>query len=65
MRDVDSPIVCSGNWGYLRRKMNVRRNTRLSKFRAGYKQSDPYLDNSVLEREDVFDFMCGMPPTMQ
>lgn len=65
MRDVDSPIVCSGNWGYLRRRMSVRRDSRLSKFRAGYKQSDPYLDDFILEREDVFDFMCGMPPSMQ
>lgn len=66
MRDVDSPIVCSGTWGYFKRKMRSGiRDGRLSKFRAGYKETAPYLDNSTLEREDVFDFMCVIPPGMR
>lgn len=67
MRDVDSPIVCSGTWGYSKRlSKNCRmREKRLSKFRAGYKERQPDLDNSVLEREDVFDFMCDFPPGMR
>jgi len=64
MRDMDSPITCSVAYGFGKRRMSRNRDSRLSKFRAGYKQSDPYLDDSSLEREDVFDFMCVIPPGM-
>jgi hypothetical protein len=69
MRDLDSPIACTSLWSPLSSRMSKHRvlvrDSRLSKFRAGYKQSEPYLDNSVLDREDVFDFMCVIPPTVR
>ena len=68
MRDVDSPITCSSTTGYFRRRMNQRRisvrDGRLSKFRAGYKQSDPYIDDFT-QGEDVFEFLCVIPPSVR
>lgn len=62
MRDTDSPIACSGNW-YMKRRSEITRKRRLSKSRAGYKQSDPWVDVSP-DREDVFDFLCVRLPEM-
>jgi hypothetical protein len=40
------------------------RDSRLSKFKAGYKQHDPYVDD-FMQSEDVFNFLCAQPPGMR
>ena len=68
MRDIDSPIVCGWKWGYLTKRMNNRRSSlrdsRLSKSRAGYKESDPYMQDYVM-REDAINFLCVDKPGMR
>jgi hypothetical protein len=68
MRDLDSPITCTSFWGPLsRRALKHRvlmRDSRLSKFKAGYKQHDPYVDD-FMQSEDVFNFLCAQPPGMR
>lgn len=68
MRDIDSPITCASVWGPLSRRMSkhraLMRDSRLSKFKAGYKQPDPYIDD-FMQCEDVFNFMYSPPPEMK
>jgi hypothetical protein len=68
MRDLDSPITCTSFWGPLRRRALkdrvLMRDSRLSKFKAGYKQHDPYVDD-FMQSEDVFNFLCAQPPGMR
>ena len=49
-------------FSYVIRKHSLTRNRRLSRGRAGYKESYPSLDNSILEKEDVFTFKIQNSP---
>ena len=44
------------------RRHSLTRDRRLSRGKAGYKESYPNLDNFILDREDVFTFKIQNSP---
>lgn len=61
MRAVDSPYIpANGVYSRLRRLRSA--NSRLFRSSPRYKESEPYMEDCCLWREDVLDYLVVVPP---